>query len=101
MGLLKWVLGAVLVARIALFVRDTGELSTLKSIGAHTGKCKKLYPKLRGFEDVAVYKGGEMIALSSNHSHFAFQFGATRPNRTARISAHTPAARSQASPCAR
>ena len=86
----RWLLAALaaaLAARVGMFVRDSGELSSLSNHLAHTGRCKKLQPHLRGFEDLAVFDGGEMVALSSDHSHFAFKFGAASPHCAAHMSA--------------
>ena len=67
---------ALLIAlRLASFVHNTGELRSLTSVVAHTGRCERHHAEHRGFEDFAVFEGGDLVSFASDHQHFAFKFG--------------------------
>ena len=73
---------ALLIAmRVATLLHATGEFRHLNNELAHTGRCHREQAPHRGFEDFAVFTGGEIVALSADHAHFAFRFGVSMRQR--------------------
>ena len=85
-------LAAVLLAyRVAQFIYATGEYRHIQDLLAHTGRCERHVPEHYGFEDFATLDGGRsLVAMASDHSHFAFKFGTSmRDTLSQRNGTHT------------
>lgn len=71
----------LLALRVVNFVHSSGELRHLENINAYSGRCTRHNGEHRGFEDFAVFDGGQLVSLASDHSHFAFKWGVSMRDR--------------------
>jgi len=77
MGLTKllfWSALVALLANVALFVIDSGDLENIEA-EKYKGACEIVLPEYKGFEDMAQFENGGFLSFASNHSHFKFVVG--------------------------